>query len=389
MVPFPAVGDELRACFSADGRYFQQMKVDLSGHAGVQNGVGRMIGLGQAAAVVVSAGLGLASGGAGAQVSVYREWRVVHHLSLKTANAWASGALVAPGRDQAWALGFTLKSGRIAGDFLERWNGRSWLRSAVPGTGLKPVTLAASSSSNVWLLSSANRAFVWDGQRWAAAPGTNGMSMSDPVVLSPSDVWTVSGGVCGTGIADHWTGAGFAAVTLPAGITAMSGSSPRNFWVLAVPETTSCQAISGAVVRAYRWTGSSFTRVSIPRIAAAHSVRPGSFAVRSARDIWLADWGKSVLWHWNGRHWTRTSLKPEGMGITPAPVVPDGHGGAWVGGCWHWQSRIWHPIDYFRDTCDETFAMARIPGTRSAWRLAAGTFAHRTQGTIEINGPLP
>lgn len=133
----------------------------------------------------------------------------------------------------------------------------------------------------------------------------------------------------------------------------------------------------------------AFTRVAIPKIVAPHSGQPGAFAVSSPRDIWLADWSTSVLLHWNGRRWARISLKPEGMRITPAPVVPDGRGGAWVGGCWHWWHGAWQPIDYFRDTCDETFGLARIPGTRSAWRLGVGTFGHRAQGTIEINGPLP
>ena len=226
-------------------------------------------------------------------------------------------------------------------------------------------------------------------RRWAAAPGTRGMSMSDPVVLGPSDVWTVAGGACDRGTVDHWTGAGWSAVTFAGAITAISGSSPRNFWVLTVPVTASCGRVRGAPLRAYRWNGNSFARMPIPRIVVGHFLGVAPFAVFSPGDIWFADWSKSVIFHWNGHRWERISLKSAGAAVPPAPIVPDGRGGAWVDGCWHWLRGTWHPIDHFRDSCDETFGLARIPGTRSAWRLSAGTFGGRTEGTIEINGPLP
>src|ERR1700693_397429 len=173
------------------------------------------------------------------QVSVDRQWRIVHRVDLKVENGWsrAGNALVSPSRGQAWALGFTVQSGRVAGSFLEHWNGKRWQLTAVPGVSLKPVAVAASAPDNVWLFSSANRAFAWDGGRWAPAPGTRGMSMADPVVLGPSDVWTVGSGACGQGTLDHWTGSGWSAVTVAGGITAISGSSPRNFWVLTLAQT--------------------------------------------------------------------------------------------------------------------------------------------------------
>ncbi|HEX9035347.1 MAG TPA: hypothetical protein VF834_26185 [Streptosporangiaceae bacterium] len=350
-----------------------------------------MIGLKQAAAAALSAVFGLSPASASPQVSVYRQWRIVYHVDLKVTNYWWSGALVAPSRDQAWAVGFTERSGGTRGYFLEHWNGVRWRMSAVPGVNLRPDAVAASGPDNVWLFSNANRAFVWDGQRWAAAQGTRGMSMSDAVVLGPSDVWTVASRVCGTGALDHWTGTGWSTVTFPEGITAISGSSPRNFWVLTRAETstTYCRPVSGAPLHAYRWNGSSFQQVQIPRIVVGHSVGPGPFAVSSPRDIWFADWSQSTIWHWNGYRWARISVKAPGVYVTPAPVVPDGRGGAWIGGCWHWLRGVWHPIDYSRDGCQETFGLARIPGTTSAWRLGLYTFSRHEEGTIEVNGLLP
>jgi hypothetical protein len=349
-----------------------------------------VIGIRLAAAAALLAGLGSVPGTVSPQVSVYRQWRIVSHVDFKTENGWSGSgiALVAPSRGQAWALGFTARSGRLA-SFLEHWNGKRWQLTAVPGVSLEPVAVAASAPDNVWLFSNANRAFAWDGRRWAAAPGTRGMSMADPVVLGPSDVWTLGSGACGQGTLDHWTGSGWSAVTLPGGITALSGSSPRNFWVLTLARTASCRPVRGASLRAYRWNGTSFTRVPIPKIVPGRFVGVAPFTVSSPSDIWIANWSKSAVFHWNGRHWERISLKPEGMPVTPAPIVPDHRGGAWIGGCWHWLGGTWHPIDHFRDSCDETFGLAWIPGTSSAWRLSVGTFGGHSESTMEINGPLP
>jgi hypothetical protein len=350
----------------------------------------RVMSLRRPAVVAVSLGMALIQGTASAQISVYRQWRVVYHVNLKVRNYWWGGALVAPSRDQAWAIGYTVRAGRISGDFLEHWNGQRWRMTAVPGINLMPDSVAASSPDNVWLFSNANRAFVWDGQRWAPAQGTRGMSMNDPVVLGPSDVWTIGGGICGSTTLDHWTGSSWTMYTVRGGLEAMSGSSPGNFWILRQPlisKTGTCTVVRGSPLAALRWDGSSFKRVRIPRVINGNHA--GHIVVASAHDIWIATSGEDTIVHWNGHRWTRLNERAADGGFIPGQIMPDGRGGAWIGGCWHWLGGIWHPIDYFRDTCDETFGLARIPGSRSAWRLGIYTFGSHEEGTIEVNGPLP
>lgn len=348
-----------------------------------------MIGLRQAAAAALLAGLGVIPGAVAPHVSVYRQWRIVHHLNLKVRNEWSGSGnpLVAPSRDQAWALGITATSRGISGYFLEHWNGRRWRMTAVPGISLFPDGLAASGPDNVWLFGPNGREFVWDGQRWSRAAGTRGMTDYFPVVLGPSDVWTIGYNVCGQGSLDHWTGTSWSVVKLPQAVAGISGSSPRNLWVLTHPVTTTCGRVRGTPLRAYRWNGKSFRRVRIPRIVPGRGLE--SFAVSSPQDVWLSEWRESIIWHWNGHRWAKINVKAVGSYVAPAPIVPDGRGGAWIGGCWHWSRGVWHPIDYFITSCDETFGQARIPGTRSAWRLSIGTFGRYEEGTLEINGPLP
>lgn len=355
------------------------------------NGAESMRALRLLACVALGASIGVVPGTAAASttsgpISLYRQWRIVYHVNLKARNFWWSGALVAPGKNQAWAVGGVGGSG----DFLEHWGGYRWRMMAVPGVNFHPDSIAASASDNVWLFADANRAFIWNGQHWAPAPGTRGMSMTNPVVLGPSDVWSIGSDVaCGHGVLNHWTGAHWSVVATPGPVSAISGSSPRNFWVLTLPETSSCKLLPGTPFSAYRWNGKSFSRVRIPRMMPGHYLYPGFFTVASGNDIWIANWPKDVIVHWNGRLWQNISLRTSGTYISPTSITPDGRGGAWIGGCWHWLNGVWHPIDYFRSSCDETFGLSRIPGTMSAWRLSVNSFGGRAEGTIEINGPLP
>jgi len=339
------------------------------------------------AVVAASTVLAVAAGTAGAQAAINRQWRIVYHVNLKLPNYWWPGALAAPSRDQAWALGYTLKGGRISGDILEHWNGRRWRMTAVPGINLMPVAVAASSPDNVWLFSSANRAFRWDGQRWTRAPGTKGMPMGGGVVLGPSNVWTAGGTFCDASTLYHWTGSRWFTHALPGAVVGISGSSAKNFWVLTQQETvtSTCRPEPGVPLRAYRWDGSSFKRMRIPRIVNQHGLG-GRLVVSSPSNIWIANIIDSPIMHWNGHRWSRLNKPP--FDIAPAGIVPDGHGGAWIGGCWHWSAGTWYEI-YAADACDETFGLVRIPRTMSAWRLGIATIGGRVESTIEVNGRLP
>jgi hypothetical protein len=208
--------------------------------------------------------------------------------------------------------------------------------------------------------------------------------MADPVVLGPADVWTTGGGSCNTTNLYNWTGSGWTRYTLPYGATP-AGSSSAGLWLLTVPVTRTCRPVPGARLTLRRWNGSSFSKAPVPSIA--DLPRLGTyFVVSSAHDIWVANATESVIMHWNGRRWRRLPKAPQYFGI--GQIVPDGHDGTWIGGCVHWTGGTWQYLDA-PDACDESFGIARIPGTRSAWRLALARYGGRVEGTIEVNGRLP
>ena len=339
--------------------------------------------VGLAAILALTLGTGIASAGAG-----YDRWRIVYHVNLKGGSDWY--ALVAPSRDQAWAIGVRSTPRRgVVGEFLEHWNGKRWRMTAVPGIGFTPFALAASGPENVWLFSNYARAFRWDGQRWERVPNTRGVPMGGPVVLSPSDVWTAGITQCGTSILYHWNGSRWSEHPVHAAIDSMSGSSPKNFWVLTQPwaDPQQCILERGARLTALHWDGRSFTRMSTPRIVNAPGQNGGQIAVSSTHSIWIANASIGKIAHWNGHRWAFLNEQTGSGDVPPGPIVPDGRGGAWIGGCFHWSRGTWYGI--FGDICDVTRGMASIPGTRSAWGLGFAQYNGHVEGTIEVNGPLP
>jgi hypothetical protein len=142
--------------------------------------------------------------------------------------------------------------------------------TVVPGINLMPVAVAASSPDNVWLFSSANRAFRWDGQRWTRVPGTKGMPMGGGVVLGPSNAWTAGGTFCDASTLYH-------------------------------------------------------RRMRIPRIVNEHGPG-GRLVVSSPSNIWIANIIDSPIMHWNGHRWSRLNKPP--FYVAPAGIVPDGHANA-------------------------------------------------------------
>lgn len=338
--------------------------------------------LGLAASLALTLGTGIASAAAG-----YGNWRIAYHVALKVSSDWYS--LVAPSRDQAWAIGFKYTRRGVLGEFLDHWNGKRWRLTPVPGTGFTPLALAASGPGNVWLFSSYGRALRWDGHRWERVPNTRGVQMGAPVVLSPSDVWTAGVRLCGTSILYHWDGSRWSEHTVHAAIDSMSGSSPKNFWVLTQPwaNGSRCIPARGARLTALRWDGRSFRRMPVPRVVNAKGQNGGQIAVTSTRSIWIANASIGTIAHWNGHRWARLNERAAGQDVPPGPIVPDGHGGAWIGGCFHWSRGTWHGI--YGDICNVTRGIARIPGTRSAWGLGLARFNSRVEGTIEVNGPIP
>jgi hypothetical protein len=346
-------------------------------------------------------------GGAQAQAAVTGtgttgtgHWRLAYHPAMQGGLI----SLAATGPRDAWATGF-LEQGQnlIFQPYVLRWNGTTWRRVTVPGSGgYVMISVSASSARNVWLFGaskSANKSqvFRFDGISWhrSAGPANGG---AGALVLGPKNAWAMldtgcyssSSGQTGC-VTDlsHWTGGAWKKSSVPADISSLGGSAVAGAW--AVGLSGKAQQLPDALV-AYHWTG---TRWAVPA-GMPHPKVNGSLGVGadSGSDVWVAaltpDNKRILLLHWNGHSWTqRTSPVSVFAGISNG-VVPDGHGGAWVG-FWHWTGHAWVNTGQARPAGFDFSRVVKVPGTTGSY-WAAGVLA-RGNGifnpAIALYGPKP
>ncbi|MFI6483197.1 hypothetical protein ACIBH1_35065 [Nonomuraea sp. NPDC050663] len=128
--------------------------------------------------------------------------------------------IVTTGPKDGWAAG-------VAGDalLLARYDGTRWVRQAAPAgyvPGGPHPRLAASGSSNVWLISS--QVFRFDGTSWhrvGALPRLD--EVLDAETRGPSDLWIADG----DDTLARWNGAAWSSVKLPANARALARSGQR------------------------------------------------------------------------------------------------------------------------------------------------------------------
>jgi hypothetical protein len=275
---------------------------------------------------------------AAVQAAAFSHWRVSFRSHQAFADVTISVAATGPG--DAWAVVGPAQAARPS--FLVHWNGHSWQRShPLPAGIADPVVLGP---DDVWVAGQSKRTahgwtsalWHWDGSRWTD---------------DPAPVQTGAAG----------------------GLPPIAGSSPSNLWLVSRAVVGKQK---GQRLVAYRWTGTSWKRVSIPhpRLASLPTV-----AVTSASSIWIsatglpqpADRRPELVWHWNGRTLHATGPAPLSVFGLPAP---DGLGGLWLGPLQYWTGTHWvrgHLPSCARGNFPAGEVIARIPGTHSA--LLAGT----------------
>ena len=94
--------------------------------------------------------------------------------------------------------------------------------------------------------------------------------------------------------------------------------------------------------------------------------------------------------HWNGRRWQQLTA-PAALSDF-GPVLPDGHGGVWLGPMAHWTGRSWVGVTVsvpsgISWSFDD---MAKVPGTSSYWGaglLIASSGSARP--VMFVHGALP
>ena len=139
---------------------------------------------------------------------------------------------------EAWAVGTHLDSAYRNRALVEAWNGHRWSIASVPQPGsVRDMLRGASALSrdNVWAVGdqeSGNGIFEtlaehWNGHHWSVVrtpdPGSTGNHLYAVDAVNRDDVWAVGqrlgGGVPDQALVEHWNGARWSVVSLPASVS--------------------------------------------------------------------------------------------------------------------------------------------------------------------------
>ena len=330
-----------------------------------------------------------------------RAWRIIYQPKLARSASFTAVESTSP--SDAWAVGDYESSRGAAGGFASHWNGHRWRLVPFPVSDFVPVSVAASTKTDVWVFGYLRRSLkVNPGSGVALRRTSNGWRMYPlpadhpyswaaefsltPVVLGPDDVWLTGGYAClapdgrnCTSAVWHLSGGTWTRQILPAAVADISGSSDVGLWAVG---TTSANNDTRA--RAFRWSGTTWKPVAIPWIS-----HP-SVAAYSGRDVWLTGNASravggfdSRVAHWNGSRWTAVRLPWSGGGTAGV----NGRGGVWFGS-WFYESRgAWYmarPPRLGGRSCDLGTAVASVPGTTASWLLSTCANASGNHLTTSI-----
>jgi hypothetical protein len=276
-------------------------------------------------------------------------------------------------------------------NFITHWNGRSWRRIALPAPLNYPrslISIGASSASNLWVITSAGRAGIWNGSkwslrsipRWALIRERNGDLGGEISVLGPGNAWIFSTHP----LAAHFFHGAWHKVALPAVFFGARCTvlGPNDIWGLAV--TTKSLSTGKLVFTTMHWNGSAWHTMALPAVKIPRGVLPiyiltatGPRSVWVSRTISSQHGSSAALLHWTG-NW-HIIKPPAGTSFLGVPAS-DGNGGVWaVGdrgsdqnpvtsfyhyGGGHWSHRA---IPTKPGLSNLTDILTSIPGTRSLW----------------------
>ncbi len=255
-----------------------------------------------------------------ARPSAGAPWRV--ELTVTGSGSPAFTAVTATGPAGAWAFGTAGGNAPTA----YRLSGGAWSRRAFPAPR-GDVVLAASASSgrNVWAFTLAGRALRFNGTSWRLMRAFR-RPIGSGLAISRDDVW-VFGAPGGPALGTwHYNGHRWARSASGRGLHGASALGPRDVWAF------------GATVIAH-WNGRTWTRTSVARLLPRNTLLSHSFVAGicalSRRNVYAVasggrqdEGGPLVLLHYNGARWRRLGLVNALGG--PVAVVPDGRGGLWI-----------------------------------------------------------
>jgi hypothetical protein len=309
--------------------------------------------------------------------------------ATSASNAWYTfSALGTNGKDQSHVL---------------HWTGSAWRPVAVPAGLTSYVAgieaLGVVSAKNVWMFSDGQSpvttALRWNGRDWykQAIPawvmhGNLSGSMSvQAAAFSASNLWVFSEGQDKFSNPDHYAarynGHSWSKVNLPILPGQVSAVSPTDIWVLG--EKLSNLSVSELA----HWNGKKWSTLALPSVKVAKGTidQVADLTALGATDVWAFNYvtvgtagsAPTYLLHWNGKAWSRVSIKyPSSEAYN---LTPDGHGGLWMTGTGPgpaYQWRFYHRTEagqwaeYVAGDSDKISLLgtALIPGTSSLWATA-------------------
>jgi hypothetical protein len=235
--------------------------------------------------------------------------------------------------------------------------------SRVPFPGDGEVMVArASSASDVWAFTDFN-VVHWNGRAWSVA-GRLPVAVADAVVFGPADVWAFSndGGIW------RYNGRSWSQMPGSSGLASGSALSPTSVW-----------AGGGSVIA--HWNGSSWTRTSVAKLLPTWMPVSAVYAAAADSVYAIADStegsGPDYILHWNGQSWSKVGTLTDASDL-PRGLTGDGSGGFWlvvygVGVMHYSDGRLTAaklPIPAI-----DIKGVSRIPGTADI--LAAGVVAEK------------
>jgi hypothetical protein len=246
-------------------------------------------------------------------------------------------------------------------------------RSSVTSAAGELLGVAAVSPSDAWAVgdtptsSGAPQTLVlhWNGSRWTRVPSPSPgrLSLLNAVsALSPSDAWAVGSYSTNTAggktLVLHWDGSRWTTVPSPTP-EAVDGS-----FLLSVSALSSCEAwaagwnyLTGGEssnTLVLRWNGTRWTKAASPNPLRLSVNELHSVSARTATDAWavgtyltVSGVQKTLILHWNGTRWIRTTSPSPGGSSALNGVSALSASSAWAVGSTgktlilHWNGSGW------------------------------------------------
>lgn len=243
-----------------------------------------------------------------------------------------------------------------------------------------PIDISASSSDDVWALTSAGDIFHFDGSSWTSTdiPPVfldQHLNPKSIYAVSPHNVWLAGYGSVGKmadqGFVQHWDGSSWSVVSTPYdGQTTshffndMDGSSADDIWVVGYGYGS-----AGTEGILMHWDGSSWTK----KANQAGSILMARVMAMAPGNAWAIPVQGNSLYYWNGNIWSEAgglNFPDSAVSISLRDVSKSSPCDAWIVG------------DYHNGTAYQPWAARLIAGEVGAEVFVSGLTVSRVRVSI-------